>query len=296
MTGIRASLLLLACLPAMAAASPEPQNRRVYVTAVDGNGASVTDLTAADFVVKENGKPCEIVKAGPATVPMQIALLVDDNGTGIFRYAVAKFVETLLGRAEFAISTVTGQILRIVDYTANAHTLSDAIGKLAARPATNDGGQLLDGISEMATDLDKRKASRPIIVALTVGGEEHSTLPAHHVLDNLRQSGAALHVVLVVNTALRSQANPTKASDLLGENMNLGEVLGDGPKQSGGHRDEVMAATGLTGVLQQLADSLQHQYLIEYTLPDGVKPSEKVNVTVKRKGVTLRAPTRIPDR
>ena len=44
----------------------------------------------------------------------------------------------------------------------------------------------------MAIDLDKRKASRPIIVALTVGGEEHSTLPAHHVLDNLRQSGAAL--------------------------------------------------------------------------------------------------------
>jgi VWFA-related protein len=296
MTGIRASLLLLACLPAMAAALPEPQSRRVYVTAVDGNGASVTDLTAADFVVKENGKPREIVKAGPATVPMQIALLVDDNGTGIFRYAVAKFIESLLGRAEFAISTVTGQILRIVDYTSNAHTLSDAIGKLAARPATNDGGQLLDGISEMATDLDKRKASRPIIIALTVGGEEHSTLPAHHVLDNLRQSGAALHVVLVVNTALRSQANPTKASELLGENMNLGEVLGDGPKQSGGHRDEVMAATGLTGVLQQLADSLQHQYLIEYTLPDGVKPSEKLSVTVKRKGVTLRAPTRIPDK
>ena len=47
-----------------------------------------------------------------------------------------------------------------------------------------------------------------MIVALTVGGEEHSTLPAHHVLDKLRQSGASLHVIMVVNTALRSQSNP----------------------------------------------------------------------------------------
>jgi VWFA-related protein len=296
MTPIRASILLFACLPAMAGAALEPQTRRVYVSALDDKGVSVTDLTADDFAVKEGGKAREIVKAGPATGPMQIAILVDDNGTGIFRYAVGKFIETLLGRAEFAISTVTGQTLKIVDYTANAQSLSEAIGKLAARPATNDGGQLLDGISETAMDLDKRKAGRPVIVALTVGGEEHSTLPAHHVLDNLRQSGAALHVVLVVNTALRSQAAAPNAASLLGENMNLGEVLGDGPKQSGGHRDEIIAATGIPAGLQQLAESLKHQYVIEYALPDGVKPADKLSVTVKRKGVTLRAPTRIPDK
>jgi VWFA-related protein len=296
MTRIRASIFLFACLSAMAGAAPETQTRRVYISALDDKGVSVTDLTAADFAVKEGGKAREIIKAGPATAPLQIAILVDDNGTGIFRYAIGKFIESLLGRAEFAISTVTGQTLRIVDYTPNAQSLSEAIGKLAARPATNDGGQLLDGISETALDLDKRKAGRPVIVALTVGGEEHSTLPAHHVLDNLRQSGAALHVVLVVNTALRSQASAPNAASLLGENMNLGEVLGDGPKQSGGHRDEIIAATGIPAGLQQLAESLKHQYVIEYTLPDGVKPADKLSVTTKRKGVTLRAPTRIPDK
>jgi len=41
---------------------------------------------------------------------------------------------------------------------------------------------------------------------------------------------------------------------------------------------------------------LKRQYVIEYTLPDGVKPSERLSVTVKRKGVTLRAPTRVPDK
>jgi len=292
MTALCAAAFMLALL----GVAGEPQTRRVYVTAVDGAGAPVTDLTAADFTVKEGGKTGEILKAGPAVGPIQIAILVDDNGTGIFRYAIGRFIETLLGRAEFGISTVTGQLLRIVDYTPNAPALSEAIAKLKARPATDDGGQLLDAISETAQDLQKRKAGRPVILALTVGGEEHSTLPAHHVLDKLRQSGAALHVVVVANTALRSQSNPGTAAGLLGENMNLNEVLGDGPQQSGGRRQEIVAATGIASGLEQLAQSLKHQYLIEYTLPDGVKLSDKLSVAVKRKGVTVRAPTRIPDR
>jgi len=290
-----ASAVLLPPAPA-AEVLAVPQTRRVYVTAVDGKGAPITDLTAADFTVKEGGKTREIVKAGPATGLMQVAILVDDNGTGIFRYAVGKFIEALLGRAEFSISTITGQTMKVVDYTTNTQSLSDAIARLTARPATNDGGQLLDAIAETAQDLQKRKAGRPVILALTVGGEEHSTLPAHHVLDKLRQSGAALHVVTVANTALRSQSNPGTAAGLLGENMNLNEVLGDGPKQSGGRRQEIVAATGIASGLEQLAQSLKHQYVIEYSLPDGVKPSDKLSVAVKRKGVSLRAPTRIPDK
>ncbi len=305
MTARRAAVLIVLCLAADLSAdlsagalakAGEAQTRRVYVTAVDGNGVPVTDLTAIDFIVKEGGKEREIARSGPAVGPIQIAILVDDNGTGIFRYPVGKFIESMLGRAAFSISTMTGQRLRIVDFTTNAQALSEAIAKLNARPSTNDGGQLLDAISETAQELDKRNAPRPVILALTVGGEEHSTLPAHHVLDKLRQSRASLNVLLVANTALRSQSNPTTAAGLLGENMNLNEVLGDGPKQSGGRRQEIVAATGIANGLDQFADSLKHQYLIEYTLPDSVKPSDKLSVTVKRKGVTLRAPTRIPDK
>lgn len=288
--------LLLACLPALAGASSDALTRRVYVTASDGKGAPVTGLTAADFVVKEGGKARDIITVAPATGLVQVAILVDDNGTGIFRFAVGKFIESLLGRAEFSISTVTGQMLRLVDYTTSAQALSEAIAKLNARPSTNDGGQLLDGISEAATELTRRKAPRPVIVALTVGGVEHSTLPANHVLDNLRQSAASLHVISVANSALRSQSDPSTAAGLLGENMNLSEVLGDGPKQSGGRHDEIVAAASVTGGLQQLAAALQSQYLVQYAIPEGAKPSDRLSVSVTRRGVSLRAPTRIPDR
>ena len=89
----------------------------------------------------------------------------------------------------------------------------------------------------------------------------------------------------------------TKPSALLEENMNLGEVLGDGSKQSGGRREDIVAqAAGALIGLQQLAEDLLHQQVIEYDLPAGTKPSDRIAISVKRKGLSLRVPTRIPDR
>src|SRR4029453_11841355 len=82
--------------------------RTVFVSVLDKSGAPVTDLAADDFIIKEGGKDREIVGASMSTAPLRIAVVVDDNGTGIFRYAVAKFVERLQGRAEFGLSTVYG--------------------------------------------------------------------------------------------------------------------------------------------------------------------------------------------
>jgi hypothetical protein len=295
MTRILAAVLVaLALVPAIAGA--QPLTRHVYITALDRNGAAVADLTAADVEVKEGGKTREITALRPANGPLQIALLVDDNGTGLFRVAIARFIESLLGRAEFSIVTVAGQPRKLTEFTANSDVLREAIGQLNARPGTPDGGQLLSGIHEAALDFERRRVERPVIVALTVGGEEHTPLPPHHVLEQLRKSGAPLHVVSVIGSQLRSTAAVGRSGDLLNENMSLNEVLGDGPKRSGGRREEVPALAGAATGLNQLADALKHQYLVEYKLPDGVKPADRFSVSSKRKGITLRAPTHIPDK
>jgi len=295
MTRILAAVLLaLACVPAVAGA--QPQARRVYVAAVDRNGVPVADLTPAEIEIKEGGKTREVVALRRANVPLQIAILVDDNGTGLFRVAVARFIESLLGRAEFSIITVAGQPRKLTEFTTNGDVLREAIAHLNARPETPDGGQLLSGIFEAALDFERRKVERPIILALTVGGEEHTPLPPHHVLEQLRKSGAALHVVSVIGSTLRATAPVGRSADLLNENMSLNQVLGDGPKRSGGRREEVPAVAGAVTGLHQLAESLKQQYVVEYKLPEGVKASERFSVSAKRKGVTLRAPTHIPDK
>ena len=271
----------------------EGVTRTVFVSVVDRSGVPVTDLSADDFVIKEGGKDREIVGANMTTMPLRIAIVVDDNGTGIFRYALGKFVERLQGRAEFALSTVQGQHLRLLDYTTNLERLLAAINQLNARPATNDGGQLLEGIFETAKDFQKRRTARPIIVVLTVGGEEHSTLPAQHVLDELEKSGAALNVIAINSSALRAMVTVSKPSALLESNLNLSEVLGDGPKQSGGKRDEIVASPGIVTGLQELAEALRNQYPVSFSRADRPKETEKLSVSVKRSGLTVRAPTKV---
>jgi VWFA-related protein len=286
--------LVGAAAPLRPGAVGQSDARVVYVSARGATGGSVADLTPDDFTVKDGGKTCAVTGAAVATAPMQIALLVDDNGTGIFRSALAHFVERLDGRAAFSLSAVEGQTMRLVDFTTNVREIGVALARLNARPGTPDGGQLLEGIFEATKELRRREAERPIIVAVTVGGEEHSTVSAHQVLEELQRSGASLHVFAVVGGALRSTAAVTRPSALLEENLNLSEVLGDGPRQSGGRHDEIVASAGAVNGLQQLAAELKDQYAVRYVLPDGTRSSGKISVSVRRRGVTLRAPSRVP--
>ena len=271
-----------------------PITRSVYVVATDNKRAPVTDLKPDEFVVKEDGKTREVVKAELATDPLHVAIIVDDNGTGLFRASLARFVQRMEGRAVMALRSVVGQTMKLVEFTPNVDALLTAVATLNARPGTPDGGQLLEGISEAARELSKVEARRPVIIALTVGGTEHSTVNSDFVLDQLRKSGAALHVFSVANSALRSTVAATTPKDLLQENMHLYRVLGDGPKQSGGRHQQIVASAGVLHGLQSLASELSSQYRITYTLPAGAKRSERLTISVRRKDLIVRGPEKLP--
>lgn len=287
-------ILVLLCAWVVTA-SAQGQTRRLYVTALDAAGIPVEGLVPDDFNVKEGGKVRNVVRVEPAVAKMQIAIIVDDNGSGLFRVAVARFIEPLLNRAEFSISTVTGQTLKLLDYTTDPAELSSTIQRLGVRPATNGGNQLLDGITGAARELTKRKAGRPIILALTVGGDDVTPMLPEDAFDVLRRSGAQLYVVSVISSALRRTTTPATPGDMLDEGHALQAVLGDGPKRSGGNLEEISALAGVDTGLERLARQLKGQYLIEYSL-EGAKPSDRVSITLSRKDATLRAPTHVPNK
>jgi hypothetical protein len=106
---LAASVLLPLPASAQKPAAGPNTTRTVYVNAFDQNGAPVADLVTEDFEVKEGGKSRDVVISRPAKALMQIALIVDDNGTGIFRAPLYRFVQRLQGHAEFAIISVVGQ-------------------------------------------------------------------------------------------------------------------------------------------------------------------------------------------
>ena len=66
-------------------AQPSVRTNTVYVSVVEESGAPVTDLTADEFAVKEDGQSRDIVGVTTASEPLHLMILVDDNGTGLFR-------------------------------------------------------------------------------------------------------------------------------------------------------------------------------------------------------------------
>ena len=252
--------------------------RKVYISAVDSSRAPVTDLKAADLTVKENGKERPVVSLEPAVAPMHVALLVDDAGYGAFQLAVAQFLQKTLGRGQFSLTLLNPQATRIVDFTDDVAALKTALGRLGQRGRLQpDGDQMLDAIVQAARAMQQRKAERPVIVALTLAGGQPQSVEPIDVLAAMRSSGAMLNVVFLTGA-------------------DLGMVMGDGPKQSGGRIEEVGGGAAIVPAILRIADSLLNQYLLTYTLPDGVNPSDRLSVATSRKGITLTAPTRIAAR
>jgi hypothetical protein len=252
--------------------------RTVYFSAVDAKGTAVTDLAASDLAVKENGKDRAIASVAAATEPLQVSLLVDDAGTGAFQAAVAQLVETMLGHAQFAIRAFNPQPSKVADFTDNVGALKTAINAIGPRgKITSAGDQMIDAVAEAAKELQQRKAARPVLIVMTVAGEPAQSNQAEEALTAIKKSGASLSV-----------------GHLAG--LELGAVLGDGPKRSGGTIQQIGGGVVPGPVLAKIADTLLHQYVLTYTLPDGVKPNEKFALSTSRKGVTLLAPSRLPDK
>lgn len=291
-----------------AARNPQPiarQTRTIYVSATDKNGAAITDLQAADFEIKEGGKAVSILHVAPAEIPLRVALLVADQGTGAFQLGTARFMQKLLGHAEFALYSIVVQPEKVVDFSHDGRELSDALKRLGPRGRETGSAQLMEGIQE-ATKEVRHEDRRPAIVVMRLGGEASTSIAGNDLREELRQSGAVLYVVSAAGAqgAAPPQARGTDAvsvqqgqmrdQELSESQFALNQVLGDGARDSGGRHDQVIATTHAKAV-EQVAEELLHQYEIKYALADGVKPSDKISVSTKRKGVTLHAPSRVPN-
>ena len=271
------------------AALTAPTTRTVYVSVTDGKGVPVTDLGAADLVVKEGGKEREIVRAEPAPGRMRLALAVEERlvGDGSIRLGMFEFVKRVAKAADISLITIGLSNRTLVDFTADANNVLDAINKLTLNPRPDSN--LNEGVLEIASRFSEARAERPVLIVVALSGGQAGVDP-RNVLDKLGASAATMHSVTVEGGA--SAAGLGSMSEESGRE----QVLGDGPKQSGGRRHDLTVTSAAPKALQQVADDLLAQYAITYVLPDGVKPNKRFNISTRRRGVSLRAPSIIPER
>ena len=150
-----------------------------------------------------------------------------------------------------------------------------------------------------------RKAHAGAIKAATSRGVGRALFrqKPKEVRGQLRTSGALLHVVSTAGaqrppaSSARQGISTEQAQNQDADNassiQNLGQVLGDGAKESGGRHDQVLSQT-LVPALERIADEFLNQYAIACALPEGVKLTDKLSVSTTRKDVKLQFADRLP--
>jgi hypothetical protein len=280
--------------------------RTVFASVLAKDGSPITDLSSAEFSVKEGGKLQSIASVKVATMPLRVHIIVSDGGSGAFQLGVLRLMQALADRAEFALTSVLGQSERIMNFTGDGELIGAGIQKIGRRGTRQGTHQLMEAISAALTDL-AAPGKHSVLIVLRIGNEEPSTMPATAVRDALRKTGATMYVV---SRAGASKAVPTYGglNNMTAEAarrqmddaerahaaLNLNVVLGDGSRDSGGHHQESVL-TSAVPALERLASEINNQYEITYSLTEGAKPSDRLQVTTTRKNVTLRAPLRIPN-
>jgi hypothetical protein len=286
------------------AAAPQ-QTRTVHLSVTTDEGAPVTDLSAADFEVKEGGRTRDVGRAALTNVPIRMAILVADEGTGAFQQVIVSLVEPLLDVAEFKLVSVVAQPDTIVDYTSDAETLTAGIRKMGTRAARPGSSQLMEAIAENLETLSQ-PGRRPVMVVMRMGRSASSPLRQDVVRETLRRTGTLLFAMSPANTtgstrpaavgygggAMGQALTDHAGAESVSRSRSLDSVLNDGSRQSGGRHVYVSSQTALpqTG---RFVQELLNEYQLAWALPAGEKPSDRLEVSVKRRGLRVNAPDRI---
>jgi VWFA-related protein len=255
----------------------------MYASVLDKQGVPVTTLGSSDFVVRERGVEREVIQAAPASEPMRIAVLVDtsqsmERSINDIRRALHTFFAQIQGNADIALFEFGERPMQLVDYTRDPARLEAGIGRLFARPAS--GAYTLDAIVDAARDVRMRETARPVIVVISGQGPEFSQRYHQSVLDDLRSSHATLHSLVITRRRVPIFNDGIREREL---------TLSEGAKLTGGRREDLLTSMALADRLSDLARELKSQYRVVYARPETMIPADRIEVSVRKPRLTVRA-------
>ena len=250
----------------------------ITVSVRDG-GKAVTGLSAADFVVNDNGAVQKISSVSVESLPIDLTLLID-----VSRSVTGERLERLKSSV-----VETAKLLRPIDRVrliAMQHELRQVFGYQAGgtRPSIEQltafgGTSLYDGLAAAmmrAGEPDRRQ----LIVATTDGEDTISFLPESSVKEIARYADAVVHVIIPVvgGRAAKPGATPATAA------------LNDVTLHTGGQVFLIDTGATLSDAFAQAIEEFRTSYVLRY-MPEGkLTPGwHELDVTVKSGQYDVRA-------
>jgi hypothetical protein len=249
----------------------------LLVTVLAPAKGPVADLTAKDFKVSDGKQTIAVSAAERVMLPLSIELIVE-NTLGPMESApptyqlrtslltFAKVIRTGSANAKIGLFTDAGAAVPMIDLNGSAADLDNFIAHFA--PVHQGSGALLEALLDAARVLAEEPPSRPRrqIVMIDFAAPDPTTkAEVMNIERAVSQSGATVWSVSVAGSRPETPQR---------------EVMLDGlTKDTGGHRQSIVGASGLENQLKVIANSLLSQYTIQIARPAGDRKLLKVETT-----------------
>jgi VWFA-related protein len=272
--------------PAVATFKSSVDLVRVAAIVRDKKGRFVSDLSARDFDILEDGKVCSIIDFQRDLPGVSVALLFDISGSMeanivSAREAAAHVLSWLdPARDEAAVYTFDTRLIEVAPFTTGLKVLPAAMSSVTPFGATS----LHDAIARTAERAGTRDGLRRAVIVFTDGNDNASRLQPAEV----SAIASAIDVPVYVLAVVPSIDNPSADVSTTGGRSPLEGPLSDLAAWTGGHVFVASTPVERSNVARQILDELRHQYLIAFE-SSGKPGWHPLEVRARGKDLTVRA-------
>jgi VWFA-related protein len=267
----------------------------LYATVRDKRGALIPNLTAADFVVKEDGQEQKVAYFNRETdIPLTIGLLVDVSGSQVNLIDVEKrtasaFFSQVLRPKDMAFLMSFGSDVELMqDRTNSGRALERALNDLRVRSDPSGmmpgpvptiskprGTVMFDAVYLAADEILKQEVGRKTIILITDGVDMGSRVDIREALEAAQKADTIIYSIYYVDPSAYGGGRGYgyyAPSD--GDLKRLSE-------ETGGRLFKVSRKNTLEDIFQQLQEELRSQYALGYSPTNTVRDGSFRKVEVK---------------
>jgi VWFA-related protein len=284
----------------------------VPVVVSEPGGRYVTDLTARDFALLEDGVAQRIAFFAPVEEPFDVALVLDSSGSTRdklekIREAASSFLDQLRPNDRVALVTFDDEVRVLSPLTSDR----DALRRAIAGISTGAYSQVYEAVHTV-TEILRPSERRTAAIVFTDGVDTASALATFE--DTLAGIARAQIIVYPIRyetrkdvealygLAPRDESNAgTRPRSVVRRERSRQEIV-DAYRTADGYLDELAARSGgvlhradtigdLGPALARIADELRHQYLLGYypDKRDADEATRTITVRVSRPSLIVRA-------